>query len=108
LLQGPLYLLAIERAFGLRAAGMFYCSLRDGVEYAGWGEKPPAIGKVAVQAFTREWIENAVAASIKAAGEIVAGRIEPAPHDLLQCPRCDFRDVCRYDADAAAAVEEST
>ncbi len=107
LLQGPLYLLAIERAFGLRAAGMFYCSLRDGVEYAGWGEKPPGIGKASVQAFSREWIENAVIASIKAVGEIVSGRIEPAPHDLLQCPRCDFRDVCRYDADAAAAIAES-
>ena len=39
LLQGPLYALALERAFGLRPGGMFYCAMRKGFQYGGWGEQ---------------------------------------------------------------------
>ena len=39
LLQGPLYWLAAERGLELQPAGMYYCGLRDRVEYGGWGEQ---------------------------------------------------------------------
>ena len=33
---------------------------------------------------------------MRAAGEIVAGRIAPAPSDVSKCRFCDLKDVCRY------------
>jgi ATP-dependent helicase/DNAse subunit B len=36
LLQAPLYLMAVEKFFGLKAAGMYYIGLKGGVEPAGW------------------------------------------------------------------------
>jgi ATP-dependent helicase/DNAse subunit B len=105
LLQGPLYWLAAERAFGLQAAGMYYCSLRDGVEYAGWGEQPDWLAGAAIQPFSREWLDSAIERSMDASQQIVAGRTAPSPSDLTKCRLCDFKDVCRYEAAAAVVAE---
>lgn len=106
LLQGPFYWLAAERAFGLQPAGMYYCSLRDGLEYAGWGEQPDWLAGAAIQPFSREWLDSAIERSVDASRQIMAGRIVPSPSDLTKCRLCDFKDVCRYEA-AAAVVAES-
>jgi RecB family exonuclease len=105
LLQGPLYWLAAERGFNLRTAGMYYCGLRDGVEYGGWGERPGWLDKPAIDPFTPEWIEAAIERSVRAAQEITAGRTVPAPSDLSKCRYCDFKDVCRFEAAGAASAE---
>jgi RecB family exonuclease len=103
LLQGPLYLLAAERQFGLKPAAMYYCRIRDRVKYSGWGDETAPI---AVQPLTREWLEAAAAASLNAAAGIRAGIVEPRPSDPAGCGYCDFRDVCRIDAAAAASLAE--
>ncbi len=103
-LQAPLYWLAAERAFGLSVAGVYYCSLRDRIEYAGWGEKPDWL-KAGVEPFTPEWLASAVERSMRAARAIISGRIAPEPSDSSKCRKCDFRDVCRY-AGAETAVAE--
>jgi len=105
LLQGPLYWLAAEKAFALHTAGMYYCALRDRLEYAGWGEKPDCLEKAAVEPFTNQWLEAAVERSVRSAGEIAAGRIAPDPSDLSRCRRCEFRDVCRFEGAAIAVAE---
>jgi ATP-dependent helicase/DNAse subunit B len=105
LLQGPLYWLAAERAFGLQPAGMYYCSLRDGVEYAGWGEQPEWLAGTAIQPFSREWLASAIERSVVASRQIMAGRIVPCPSDLTKCRWCDFKDVCRYEAAVAVVAE---
>jgi RecB family exonuclease len=102
LLQGPLYLLAAERQFGLRPAAMYYCGVRDRVKYSGWSDERAPI---AVQPITREWLEAAVATSVDAAAEIRSGRVEPRPSNPENCRYCDFKDVCRIDAAAAALAK---
>jgi RecB family exonuclease len=96
LLQPPLYLIAVERAFGLRPAGFFYYGLRGGVQRSGW-EEPIA----------PEWLEQAAARSRQAAAEIRAGEIAACPADAALCGWCEFRDVCRYRGSAAALAREA-
>jgi len=103
-LQGPLYWLAAERGFHLSVAGIYYCSLRDGMHYAGWGEKPDWL-KAKVEPFTPEWLATAVERSMLAARAIAQGSIAPEPSDLGKCRYCDFRDACRYAGAEAAIVE---
>ncbi|HLM99632.1 MAG TPA: PD-(D/E)XK nuclease family protein [Bryobacteraceae bacterium] len=103
-LQGPLYWLAAERGFQLSVAGVYYCSLRDGIRYAGWGEKPDWL-KAKVEPFTPDWLATAVERSMLAARAIAQGRVAPEPSDLGKCRYCDFRDACRY-AGAEAAIAE--
>jgi CRISPR/Cas system-associated exonuclease Cas4 (RecB family) len=106
LLQGPLYWLAAERAFGLQPTGMYYCSLRDGVEYAGWGEQPEWLAGTSIQPFSPEWLASAIERSVTASQQIMAGQIVPCPSDLTKCRWCDFKDVCRYEG-AVTVVAES-
>jgi ATP-dependent helicase/DNAse subunit B len=107
LLQGPLYWLAAERGLELQPAGMYYCCLRDRVEYGGWGEQVGSARAAAIEPFTAEWLTTAVEHGMRAAGEIVAGRIVPAPSDISKCRFCDFRDVCRYAVAELAIAEEA-
>jgi putative RecB family exonuclease len=87
-LQGPLYLLAVERAFGLKPGAMFYCGLRDDVQ-------------LKEQTVTRERLAAAEATARRIAVEVRAGHAEPRPADLDKCRYCAFKDVCRYQATAA-------
>ena len=102
--QGPLYWLAAERGFHLDVAGVYYCSLRDGIDYRGWGEKPDWL-KAKVEPSTAEWLTSAIDRSVQSALSITGGRITPAPADVAKCRNCDFRDACRYTATAIAGVE---
>jgi ATP-dependent helicase/nuclease subunit B len=82
-LQGPLYLLAAQRVFGLEAAAMYYCGLRGGVKYV-------------EQTVTRERMDAAVETTLRAAAEIREGNAVPRPADTGPCRYCTFKDVCRY------------
>ncbi len=94
LLQAPLYLMAAEECFGLKAAGMFYVGLKGGVVYAGWKEIPEG------------WLERKKQQTLQVVAEIRAGRVDVAPANPDKCRYCDFRDVCRVEAGRAAALVE--
>jgi len=94
LLQAPLYLMAAERFFGVKAAGMFYVGLRGGVEYAGWKEIPEG------------WLERKKEQTLQVVAEIRAGRVESAPAKSDKCRYCEFRDVCRVEVGEAEALAE--
>jgi RecB family exonuclease len=96
LLQPQLYVLAVERLFGLRAAGMFYWGLKGGIQRKGWSEPfPPG------------WREQAIETTLRIADEIRAGRVEPGPADPGKCRLCDYRDVCRFESDTGELAEVS-
>ncbi|MGD0499901.1 MAG: PD-(D/E)XK nuclease family protein [Bryobacteraceae bacterium] len=92
-LQPPLYVMAAEKAFGLRPAGMFYIALKGGVDYAGWSDAP--VGELRGETIPEDWQERAAARTLRAAAEILSGRIEARPADPGGCASCDYRTVCR-------------
>jgi ATP-dependent helicase/DNAse subunit B len=94
LLQAPLYLMAAEEYFGLKAAGMFYVGLKGGVVYAGWKEIPEG------------WLERKKEQTLQVVAEIRAGRVDVAPANPDKCRYCEFRDVCRVEAGEAEALVE--
>lgn len=95
LLQAPLYAMAAERVFGVRAAGMHYVALKGGIDEIGW-DAP----------FPEGFFERATEKTVSAVEEIRAGRVEVAPANLDKCRFCDFRDVCRVAAGEAAELAE--
>jgi ATP-dependent helicase/nuclease subunit B len=94
LLQAPLYLMAAEECFGLKAAGMFYVGLRGGVVYAGWEE------------ILEGWLEQKKEQTLQVVAEIRAGRVDAAPANPGKCRYCEFRDACRVAAVEAEAMVE--
>jgi ATP-dependent helicase/DNAse subunit B len=94
LLQAPLYLMAAEKFFGVRAAGMYYVGLRGGVQYVGWAEIPEG------------WLESKKQQTLQVVAEIRAGRVESAPAKSEKCRYCEFRDVCRVEVGEAEALAE--
>ena len=96
LLQAPLYLMAVEQFFQLKAAGMYYIGLKGGMERAGWeaAELPP------------DWLQQARERTLHIVEEIRAGRVEVAPSDRDKCRFCDCKDVCRIETVQPAAVAE--
>jgi ATP-dependent helicase/DNAse subunit B len=94
LLQAPLYLMAAEEFFGVKAAGMFYVGLKGGVAYAGWKEIPEG------------WLEQKKERTLQVVAAIRAGRVDVAPANPDKCIYCEFRDVCRVEAGAAEALAE--
>jgi ATP-dependent helicase/DNAse subunit B len=94
LLQPQLYLLALERSFDLRPEGMTYWGLKGGIQRNGWSAPfPPG------------WLQQAVETTLRIAGEVRAGRVEPHPADPGKCRLCELRDVCRFAAAAPALAE---
>jgi ATP-dependent helicase/DNAse subunit B len=104
LLQAPLYVLAAEKAFGTRPAGMFYIGLKGGPLYIGWGDSP--VASIAADPIPEGWLENAASRTLRVVGEIRAGRVEAAPSNPDNCRLCDYRDVCRVSLAAAAPQAE--
>jgi ATP-dependent helicase/DNAse subunit B len=93
LLQAPLYLLAAERKFGLKPEAMYYLGIKGKVEYAQWQPGD-------------NWVESAVAKTLRIVEEIRAGRIAVAPADRDNCRFCDSRDICRVETAGPAARGE--
>jgi ATP-dependent helicase/DNAse subunit B len=91
-LQGPVYALAAERAFGVRPAGMFFVGVKKEVRYVGWSDS----GLLEADPIPAEWAQTeghvlAIVANIR------LGRVAPAPADSDVCRYCDVRDVCRIE-----------
>jgi ATP-dependent helicase/DNAse subunit B len=108
LLQGPLYMMAAERHFGVKPDGVFYVGLKAGVEYAGWSHS----GMLKSLPIPENWLEIAERRTLQAMHEIRAGRVEVAPANPAKCRYCDCRDICRVNpavtADADAEAAEAT
>jgi ATP-dependent helicase/DNAse subunit B len=90
LLQPQLYMLAVERCFELRPEGMSYCGFKGGIQRTAWMQFEPA---------------QAIETTLRIAGEIRAGRMEPHPADPEKCRYCELRDVCRFAAATPALAE---
>ena len=96
LLQAPLYLMAVEKFFGLKAAGMYYLGLKGGIEPAGWeaAELDP------------DWLDQSRTRTLTIVEQIRGGRMDVAPTDRDKCRFCDCADVCRIEiAQPQIAVE---
>lgn len=96
LLQAPLYLMAAEKHFGVKPAGMFYVGLKKEIVYAGWTGQQALIS-IDAQALPENWTENSTARTLQIIENIRDGRIEVNPADTGNCKFCDVRDACRYD-----------
>ncbi|MDQ6764765.1 MAG: PD-(D/E)XK nuclease family protein, partial [Verrucomicrobiota bacterium] len=97
-LQAPIYLLAIERAFGLKPAAMVYYSLRDELKIHGRGTVSGLQARL--EPLTREWLDEAQVRIVESVRRLRAGRIVPAPASADPCRYCDVRDVCRFEGAA--------
>ena len=103
--QAQIYLLGLERARGVRPAGMRFWGLRDKTTVRGWVVKdllpPEAVLEKDTQlteAEFREMLARSEQFVIGKIDEIRQGRIEVAPADRDFCKRvCLFRDVCRIE-----------
>ncbi|HJT89966.1 MAG TPA: PD-(D/E)XK nuclease family protein [Bryobacteraceae bacterium] len=102
-LQAPLYLIAAEKALGIRLAGVFFAGIKGGVAYAGWSE-PPFLESVPIP---ENWREITTERALEIVDQIRQGRVAPSPADPDGCRFCDTRDVCRYEARRAAAAPEN-
>lgn len=96
--QGGLYMLAAEKAFGLDPIGMLYCGLKRGVKWEGW-HAPVAgleqVGEAVTGERIRELMGGAEQRALETREGILAGRIEVHPADTKKCDWCDYRDICR-------------
>jgi ATP-dependent helicase/DNAse subunit B len=104
-LQTGMYLLAAEKQFRLKPAGMLFCGLKKGVAWEGW-HLPMAgfeeAGESCSAGALRDLMKTAERAAIEAHERILGGRIAVSPADRDQCKWCDFRDACRVESLPAA------
>ncbi|MBI4874951.1 MAG: PD-(D/E)XK nuclease family protein [Acidobacteria bacterium] len=107
LVQGGLYMLALERSFGYEAAGMAYCGLRGEVSWEGWHAAVPWLPATVTNCapdVLRQEIDRAVANSRASIERIRAGEIAAAPADPDKCRYCEFADICRVESAPARRV----
>jgi ATP-dependent helicase/DNAse subunit B len=102
LVQAPMYLMAAERVFGLKPAGMFYVGLKRGPVYAGWSEDGLMDGQVP----DADWLGKTEKRVLEIVDEIRGGRIEVLPSDPDKCRFCDFADACRVQVQVAVDAPE--
>lgn len=84
--QGGLYAEALARMENLRPAGIFFIALKDDGKRTGAGGPEQA----------RETIDEALAKTRTAIGQIHSGRIDVAPALGDLCNWCEFLDACRW------------
>lgn len=102
LLQAPLYLMAAERCFGARPAGMFYIGLKGSVAYEGWSEE----GLMEATSLPPDWLELTANRARASVAEIRSGRVQAAPAEPEKCRFCECRDVCRVSAAQPESMAE--
>lgn len=102
LVQGGLYLLAIQAEGEYVPAGMIYCGFKRSVGVGGW-----VIAGIYTELHldcTPETLKaiagQAKETTLMALSEIRDGRIAPKPADADKCDRCDFLHVCRVETAA--------
>jgi ATP-dependent helicase/DNAse subunit B len=107
LVQGGLYLAAVERLFGLEPAAMVYCGLKREAACEGWRcgvpELPATVTDCAPDVL-RGVIDQALTRAAESAANIRAGEIAAAPSDPDKCRYCDFADICRVETVPARVV----
>ncbi len=106
LVQGGLYLIAAEKAFGLEPVGMLYCGLKGKVAWEGW-HAPVAglnVGEACHGGRIRELMETAEKKATETRQGILDGRVEAQPADEKKCAWCDYRDICRIETLGAENV----
>jgi ATP-dependent helicase/DNAse subunit B len=104
LVQGGLYLIAAEKAFGLQPAGMLFCGLKKEVVWDGWHAAIrglEGVGGSTTPAGLRELMDVAASTTMNAFEAIARGVIAPRPADRDKCAWCDYRDVCRIESASA-------
>lgn len=98
--QAGLYLLAAERHFKMKPAGMLFCHVKKGVKWDGWHSgiaELREIGEARTDAAFRELAQNAEQTILRVHDEIVAGKIDVSPTDAAKCAWCEYRDICRVE-----------
>jgi ATP-dependent helicase/DNAse subunit B len=97
--QAGIYLLAAERHFKLRPAGMLYCHLKKGVAWDGWhsGISGLEYGENRTKEAFAELAQNAQTTVLRVHEEILSGRVAVAPTDRDKCIFCDCIDMCRVE-----------
>jgi ATP-dependent helicase/DNAse subunit B len=101
--QGPLYVMAAEKVLGRKPTGMFYVSLKGGVDFAGWSGDE-FLGGTPIP---ENWLREASERALELVKQLRQGRIAPDPMDRDRCRFCDTRDVCRIDVRRPKAVAET-
>ncbi len=97
--QAGVYLLAAERHFGLRPAGMLFCHLKKGVNWNGWHAGVGlSVGENMTADAVRELALAAEQTVLRVHQEISAGRVAVDPKDESKCDWCEARDVCRKES----------
>ena len=86
--QGGLYLLAAERALGLKARGMYFCGVKKGVTWEGW-EDPAEVADL---------MRIAEQSALRVHEAALGGRFPVQPTDRAKCRWCDYRDTCRVES----------
>jgi ATP-dependent helicase/DNAse subunit B len=99
-LQLPVYLLALERSFGFRPRGAWLYPVRDGVT-SGFAHAEGPFADKSFKLSEEELsalLERTRGFVVEYDARIRGGEIEVRPRDPDRCLRCDFADLCRYEA----------
>jgi ATP-dependent helicase/DNAse subunit B len=106
LVQAGLYMLSVERAFGLKPIGMLYCGVKKEISWGGWSLAAAALermGESRTQEGLRELMDEAARRATEAHAAISSGEIAVRPLDSKKCLWCDYRDACRIEMIGAEA-----
>ncbi|MEP6962096.1 MAG: PD-(D/E)XK nuclease family protein [Acidobacteriota bacterium] len=98
--QAGVYLLAAERYFGYRPAGMLYCHMKKGVAWDGWHNGIAGLdeGERRTEEAFAELARDAERTVLRVHDEITSGRMDVRPADVSRCVWCEFRDMCRVES----------
>jgi ATP-dependent helicase/DNAse subunit B len=111
LVQAGLYMLAAERAMGLKPIGMLYCGVKKETFWGGWRLQIAgleSIGEVRTRQELRELMEESAQRAREVHTAITTGKVAVRPLDRKKCAWCDFRDACRVETMAAEVAVAGT
>jgi RecB family exonuclease len=98
--QAGVYMLAAERFFGHRVAGMLYCHLKKDVGWGGWHANIPGleVGAKMTEDAVRSIARTTEETVLRVHAEIATGSVAVAPRDPKLCVWCESRDICRVES----------
>jgi len=106
-LQAGLYMLAAEKALGLKPVGMMYCGLRKNVTWSGWHALQSADAALVTMKDVervqpdglRDIMERAEESTLDAVNRVLSGAVAPKPADTTKCKWCSYVDICRIETE---------
>ena len=111
LVQAGLYMLAAERAMGLKPIGMLYCGVKKETSWGGWRLQIAGLERIG-EGRTRQELRELMEESAQRAREvhtaITTGKVAVRPLDGKKCAWCDFQDACRVETMAAEVAVAGT